>query len=272
MTNEVLVHINNHLDNKITLESLAELTGYSPFHLQRKLSKELGMSLGKYIQNQRMHTAAYFLALTKLPLEDIKYLVGFDDNSAFGRAFKKLYKVSPLQYRKSKKHQQEFPLQTFKYISAKGLTVREKPKTARIFPSHGDYFSQNVYAIWKDVASYINSINQSPDDFEYYAVLHECPHLTGHKECRYDAAIVPKNSILPADPYLQTKVLEGNYIKFNFCSKVQDYEMVSAEINNYLAKQTEVQHRHGVSYFKFDTLPNYENPNNLFIHWYLPIE
>lgn len=272
MINEVLIYINNHLDNKITLESLAELTGYSPFHLHKKLSAELGMSLGKYIQHQRMHTAAYFLALTNLPLDEIRYLVGFDDNSAFGRAFKTLYKVSPLQYRKSKKHQQAFPLQTFKYISAKGELTRGKPRVAQVFPSHGDYFSQNIYTVWKEVAGYIRSLNKSPDDFEYYAVLHECPHLTGRKECRYDAAIVPKNSELPADPYLQTKVLEGNYIKFNFCSKVQDYKLVSAEINNCLTKQIEVQHRHGVSYFKFDTLPNPENPDNLFIHWYLPIE
>lgn len=272
MTNEVLVYINNHLDSKITLESLAELTGYSPFHLHKKLSAELGVSLGKYIQNQRLHTAAYFLALTRLPLDEIRYLVGFDDNSSFGRAFKKLYKVSPLQYRKSKKHQQEFPLQAFKYISAKGVVTREKSKMARIFPSNGDYFSENIYAVWKDAANYIASINKTPDDFEYYAVLHECPHLTGNKESRYDAAIVPKNSELPSDPYLQSKVMEGNYIRFNFCSKVQDYATVSAEINNWLAKQTEVQHRHSVSYFKFDTLPNPEDPDNLFIHWYLPIE
>lgn len=272
MTNEVLVHINNHLDSKITLESLAELTGYSPFHLHKKLRAELGMSPGKYIQNQRLHTAAYLLALTRLPLDEIRCLVGFEDNSAFGRAFKKLYRVSPLQYRKSKKHQQEFPLQASRYISANGIATREKPRTARVFPSSGDYFSTNIYAIWKDAADYIAAIHKTPDDFEYYAILHECPHLTGHQASRYDAAIVPKNGILPADPYLQTKVMEGNYIRFNFCSQVQDYKAVSAEINNWLAKQTQVQHRHGVSYFKFDKLPDPENPDNLFVHWFLPIE
>ncbi|RPE07923.1 AraC family transcriptional regulator [Chitinophaga lutea] len=271
MISEVLAYINNHLDSKITLEVLSNVTGYSPHHLHKKLSAELGTSLGKYIQHQRLHAAAYFLALTRMPLNDIKHHVGFEDNSAFSRAFRQLYRVSPLQYRKSKKHQQEFPLQTFKYISANGVTTRERKKAARVFPSRGDYFSERVYAIWNDAAAYIASVNKTPEDFEYYAILHECPHMTGNQECRYDAAIVPKGFELPAEPFLQTNVLEGNYIRFNFCSKVQDYHAVSTEINSWLAKEAGVQHRHGVSYFKFDTLPDPGNIDNLFIHWYLPI-
>ncbi|MBO9732654.1 MAG: AraC family transcriptional regulator [Chitinophaga sp.] len=271
MTSEVLVYINNHLDSKITLELLAEVTGYSPFHLHRKLSAELGTSLGKYIQNQRLHTAAYFLALTRLPLDEIKDLVGFEDNSAFGRAFKKVYQVSPLQYRKSLKCQQAVPLQASRYISTNGVISKESPQTARVFASRGNYFSEDIYAIWQEVADYIQAIDKTPQDFDHYAILHECPHLTGDRACRYDAAIVPKGFELPADPFLQAKVLEGKYIKFNFCSKVQDYEAVSTEVNTSLAQQAAIQHRHGVSYFKFDTMPDPSNPNNLFIHWYLPI-
>lgn len=271
MIKEVLVHINNNLDSKITLESLAAMTGYSPFHLHRKLSEELGMSLGKYIQQQRLHTAAYFLALTELSLEDIKYLVGFTDNSSFGRAFRKQYQVSPLQYRISQKHQQQFPLQSFRYLSARGNLIRNNVKTARLFPSHGDYFSKKVYAVWKEVADHISSIGRTASDFEYYAILHECPHLSGNKQSRYDAAIVPKGFNLTAEPFLQARILEGNYIQFNFCSKVEEYGAVSAEINNWLSKQATVQHRHGVSYFKFNSLPDPDNPDNLFIHWFLPV-
>ncbi|MBO9636142.1 MAG: AraC family transcriptional regulator [Chitinophagaceae bacterium] len=272
MTEEVLVYINNHLDSKITLESLAEVTGYSPFHLHRKLSADLGMSLGKYIQQQRLHTAAYFLALTRIPLDDIKYLVGFADNSSFGRAFKKQYQVSPMQYRVSQKHQQNFPPQTFSYVASKGPQSRNVAKMARLFPSHGDYFSKKVYAVWKDVANFIDSIGRAPADFEYYSILHECPHLSGNKQCRYDAAIVPKGFELPSEPFLQAKIMEGHYIQFDFCSKVKEYGRVSGEINNWLSRQSTVRHRNGVSYFKFDTLPNPNSPDNLFIHWYLPIE
>ncbi|TWF40391.1 AraC family transcriptional regulator [Chitinophaga polysaccharea] len=271
MTSEVLLYINNNLDSKITLERLSEITGYSPFHLQRKLSADLGMSLGKYIQEQRLHTAAYFLALTKLPLDEIKYLVGFDDNSSFGRAFKKLYAVTPMQYRKSKRIQQEFPLRTFRYISTNGVLCKEQPQIARVFAYRGDYFSSSIYAIWKEVAAYIEAINKTPQDFEHYAILHECPHLTDNRESRYDAAIVPKGFKLPAAPYLQARILEGRYVRYNFCSKVQDYEAVSAEVNNVLVQQKNIEHRHGVSYFKFDSMPDPENPDNLFINWYLPV-
>jgi len=272
MISEVLLYINNNLDSRLTLVQLSEITGYSPFHLQRQLSAELGMSLGRYIQEQRLHTAAYFLALTKLPLDDIKGLVGFEDSSSFGRAFKKLYAASPLQYRKSQKLQQEFPLRTFRYISTNGIISKQQPQLARVFAHRGDYFSENIYTIWKEVADYIKSIDKTPEDFEHYAILHECPHLTGSRESRYDAGIVPKGFKLPAEPFLQAKILEGRYVRYNFCSKVRDYEAVSTEVNSVLAQQKDMQHRHGVSYFKFDTMPDPEKPDNMFINWYLPIE
>ncbi|MBO9596068.1 MAG: helix-turn-helix transcriptional regulator [Niabella sp.] len=271
MIGEVLVYINNHLDDKITLEQLAEVMGYSPFYLHKKLSAELGISLGKYIQNQRMHAAAYFLAMTALPLNDIRCLVGFEDNSAFGRAFRKQYQASPLQYRKSQMLQQAFPLRTSRYISTNGSISRERPQTARVFASRGDYFSGSVYAVWREVHTYIQSIDKTPEDFDHYAILHECPHVTGSRYCRYDAAIVPKGFKLPADPYLQTEILNGTYIQFNFCSNVQDYAAVSAEVNTALAGRTDVRHRHGVSYFKFNAMPDADNPDHLLIHWYLPI-
>ncbi|MCF3109641.1 AraC family transcriptional regulator [Niabella sp. CC-SYL272] len=271
MISEVLVYINNHLGDKITLEQLAAVTGYSPSHLHKKLSAELGISLGKYIQNQRMHTAAYFLAMTRLPLNEIRYLVGFEDDSAFGRAFRKLYLVSPLQYRKSQRHQQASPLQAFRYISTSGTVSRVQPQTARVFASRGNYFDDSIYNIWRDVRTYIRSVNRVPEDFEHYAVLHECPHVTGNRACRYDAAIVPKGFNLPVDPYLQTTVLSGTYIQFNFCSRVQDYKAVTAEVNTTLARQTKLRHRPGVSYFKFDSMPDPDKPDHLLIRWYLPV-
>ncbi|MGE7776262.1 helix-turn-helix domain-containing protein [Chitinophaga sp. NPDC101104] len=271
MTSEVLLYIHHHLDSKISLESLGKVTGYSPFHLQKKLSRELGTPLGKYIQEQRLHTAAYLLALTRLPILDIMAMVGFEDNSAFGRAFKKLYAVPPLQYRTSQTHQQAHPHQTSRYISTNGIICREAPKTARIFTSRGDYFSRESFAIWEDVAAYIASIGRTPDDFEHYSVFHECPHITGSRDSRFDAAIVPKGFTLPAEPFLQSQILDGKFIKFNFCSAVQEYESVSAEVNNAVAAQPEIRHREGASYFRYDSMPSPRNPDNLFINWYLPI-
>src|SRR5687768_2927248 len=99
MIREVLHHITHHLDEEISLESLAQLSGYSPYHLHRKIRQELQEPVGNYIKRQRMETAAYLLALTEVPVSQIKFLVGYNNDSAFSRAFREVKGCSPSNFR-----------------------------------------------------------------------------------------------------------------------------------------------------------------------------
>lgn len=81
------------------IETIARYSGYSMRHMQRLFISETGVSIGAYIRRRRLNRAALLLRLTKRPLADISFSLGFDSQQSFNREFKKQTGYAPLQYR-----------------------------------------------------------------------------------------------------------------------------------------------------------------------------
>lgn len=271
MIKEVLHHITHHLDEEISLETLAHMSGYSPFHLHRMLREELDEPIGNYIKRQRIGTAAYLLALTRVPVSKVKFLVGYNNDSAFSRAFKDIMKCSPTVYRKENQFKQSLHgLEG--YLSLKAKTVVLARPQALLFPSLGNYFSPDTYKVWGDVKQYLQVSGLHEEDFEYYGILYGCQTVSPGAN-RYDAAIVAKPGvILPKDKFFQSQLSGGKFASYTFCCPFTDMKGSCLLIGKHLAEQAGVEHREGVSYFKYDRLPDGVNLDNLLIEWLLPIE
>lgn len=97
-----IIYIENHLDEDIKVEDVAKEAGYSYYHLTRQFSAVLGESVGSYIKRRRLADAAKKLLYTDKRILDIAIESGFESAEAFSRAFKLLYKVSPITYRKNR--------------------------------------------------------------------------------------------------------------------------------------------------------------------------
>ena len=90
-------------ENSCTNFSLFEISkeiGIHPVHLSRQFKNYFGLSLGAYIRYTKIHKAASLLKDKEVPLIDICYLAGFYDQSHMSKNFKKVFKITPLQYRK----------------------------------------------------------------------------------------------------------------------------------------------------------------------------
>ncbi|HOG94017.1 MAG TPA: AraC family transcriptional regulator, partial [Opitutaceae bacterium] len=57
--NRVLLYIDQHRSEKLTLETLAAVACLSPFHFHRLFRAMLGEPLGQYVQRVRLETAAF---------------------------------------------------------------------------------------------------------------------------------------------------------------------------------------------------------------------
>jgi AraC family transcriptional regulator len=270
MLNAVLSYINNHLEENISLEHLARLTGYSSFHLHRLLREELNEPIASFIIKQRMQKAAYLLYLTNLPVTEVRCLVGYDNDSSFSRTFKKFHGCSPKDYRKkeSKNHSIE---DAGSYVSLNSEVVRLPEQAAIVFPTIGNYFSRDTYTVWEKAEAYIKEQGLPEDNFTYYGILHDCQTLNETNNCRYDAAILPKKEMkLPGYRFFGTKLPAGKFIKYKFCCTISQYQETAAVINQHLYEMN-LQHKQGASYFKFHQLPRYQVQDNLFIEWLIPI-
>ena len=93
--------IEQNLDNpELNVELLASEVGLSRSQLTRKLNSIAGMAPGQFIQNFKLKKAAHLLKTTNLNISEVAYQTGFSDPKYFSRNFKKLFGLTPLEYRK----------------------------------------------------------------------------------------------------------------------------------------------------------------------------
>ena len=100
----ILQYIEDHLDENLSLDSLAQYVGYSKYHLHRMLSELLGMPIHLYIQKRRLSKAAYELVHGEKEIVEIALAAGYSSQQAFHLAFKKGYKKTPDIYRREQKY------------------------------------------------------------------------------------------------------------------------------------------------------------------------
>ena len=102
---KALAYINENLSASLTISEVAENVFVSPDTLSRRFKKEMGESVGRYIDGIILYKAEQLLSGSDLPLSQISAELGFYDQFYFSRRFKEKFSVSPLKYRQTYKSQ-----------------------------------------------------------------------------------------------------------------------------------------------------------------------
>ena len=99
LLDRVLHYIEEHLAQKISLSDVAHHFFVSESTITQLFRRKLNVSFYHCVTQRRL-IAAKALIDRNVRMEDVSQRVGFADYSAFYRAFKKEYGISPVQYRK----------------------------------------------------------------------------------------------------------------------------------------------------------------------------
>ena len=95
-----LLYIDDHLEQKITIEQVARYACMSSYHFQRLFSAYLGETVNQYVLRRRLDFAAKKIIYNKKAgLAEIALSLDFESHSAFTSAFKKQFNITPSSYR-----------------------------------------------------------------------------------------------------------------------------------------------------------------------------
>ena len=96
---QVLVYLNNHFTENLSVSSVAEAFNVNESHLLHIFKDYTGMSLWNYVILRRLHLFNELLR-QEFSIEEVCYRAGFQNYSNFFRLYKKYMEMTPRQFKK----------------------------------------------------------------------------------------------------------------------------------------------------------------------------
>ena len=91
-------YVEEHLSEDLSLPKIANALGLDAFYLSHLFSKEIGVTIHRYIVDKRLSQSKIMIE-ENLDTKTIIQKIGFKDESHFIQSFKKLYGITPKKYR-----------------------------------------------------------------------------------------------------------------------------------------------------------------------------
>ncbi|MDQ7027251.1 MAG: AraC family transcriptional regulator [Anaerolineae bacterium] len=204
--NIVIDTISNNLTGDLSLERLAQVAHFSPFHFHRLFKGLVGETLNQFVNRIRIERAAMLLrGSPTMNILDAAIACGYDSAAGFSRAFKKRFgiaprqwdRLSPLQERKISQVAGEFPLYTVDKlcdIAQRGeFTVQiqaiptQRLAYIRISDSYRQW--QEIVAAHDRLMQWYQAQGGKLSQARLYSMSQDDPEITPTEKCRFDWCI-----------------------------------------------------------------------------------
>lgn len=98
---DVLDYIDAHIGDKLTLQTLSDISGYSVVQITRLFDEYAGITPMRYVNTKRIIRSAWLLINTDKLITEISFESGFETLEAFERSFKKYFGTTAYDFRKN---------------------------------------------------------------------------------------------------------------------------------------------------------------------------
>jgi AraC family transcriptional regulator len=203
----VLVHIQRHLDEPLSLDELAGIACLSPYHFHHVFSGMLGESLASHVRRLRLERAAWRLKLGDQPVIAIAQQAGYRTHEAFTRAFRAAFDTAPREYRRRHRasihvhavsnvhfhpHASIRRFQPAFRVQSGGVEVnvivRKLPACRVAFVRHVGPYSA-VGSAWDRLLTLVGKDGWLGGDTQFLGICHDDPAVTPSHRIRYDACV-----------------------------------------------------------------------------------
>ncbi|MDX1435189.1 MAG: AraC family transcriptional regulator [Anaerolineales bacterium] len=211
---QALIFLEERLTEPISLEQLAEVSGFSPHYFHRIFTAVVGESVKAYIRRLRLERAVGRLKTSRDTVLEIALESGFNTHESFTRSFVNQYAMSPAEFRAW--------LRAFRHLSAESgrsfslaglsntdpLTLSRSPEpqipvAIEPFPQMNLAFvrywgpyeglassSGSTIDLWGPLFEWAEGHQLDRDRLQLIGLCHDDPFVTPPERIRFDAGIV----------------------------------------------------------------------------------
>lgn len=286
----VLVHIQQNLDDPLSLEELARLACFSPFHFHRVFTGMLGESVQNHIRRLRLERAASRLKTGCQPVVRIALDAGYETHEAFTRAFKSQFGLSPSQYRlrtqpplSLKKrgaaaavhYSEGGPLRDFKTKPHRethmNVVIKSVAPMRVAFVRHvGPYAS--CHFAWDKLCPYMGKEGYLGPDSCFVGICHDDPDVTPADKIRYDACVTVGPDFKPEGEIGVQTIAGGDYAVATHAGPYDKLSETYAKIMGQWLPRSGRELRSAPSFETYINDPNSTAPGDLLTDVHVPLE
>ncbi len=214
--NRVLLHLQSNPGAPFSVEQLARIACFSPFHFHRLFAAYVGEPISAHVRRLRLERAAVQLRTSPGPVTEIALDAGYETSAAFNKAFQQQFHVSPTTFRQSPaanftaalKHQSPITLPIMK------PKIVDRPEKQALFVRRTGAYSESASAAWEAVCRFAFSRRLVPPDREFIGISHDDPQITAQEKLRYDACITVSQPVKPEGEVGVQSIAGGRYAVF----------------------------------------------------------
>jgi AraC family transcriptional regulator len=210
---KVLDYIEQHLEESLTLENLANISTYSPYHFQRTFKSIVGETPAQYVKRLRLENAAHLLIYQhQIPITQIAFLCGFSSLSYFTYSFQSYFKTSPKSWREGA-YLERFPREyddskkskqvsnrvkdksrvniynEFKWLDLAKIKTMMLPVLTTVQSQHFGPYTEGIESVWEDIYRWCESRDLLKHDTLFFGVPRSNPYITPPEKSRYNCHV-----------------------------------------------------------------------------------
>lgn len=283
----VLVHIQSHLDEDMTLESLAEITFFSPIHFHRIFKGMLGETVVEHIRRIRLERTANRLAVGSSSVTDAAFDAGYETVESFSRVFKTMFGCPPSKYREQ--HWEALYGRIPGYVhylpetARNGLTIQIKedsimevrietvePMRVAFIRHIGPYMECKT--AWDKLCAWAGPKGIFSTNPKVIGICHDDPQVTPPEKIRYDACFTVNDEIEAEGEVGIQVVGDGKYAVCSHKGPYENLESTYAEIMGKWLPQSGQELGEHLNFELYLNSPDETPPEELLTELYIPLK
>lgn len=219
-----LIHyIDINFKQEINIKEVESVCNYSYRNINRIFESLHNETIGKYIKRVRLEKAAQYLKYSTMPISEIAYEVGFEDRSAFSKAFKSRFECSPLVFRDSNEIVREKLHQSLELIENPNrqpliFEIQKLPSFEYLSIEYRGLFDDStaIKSMWGQLFEYAASQGLLSESPSVFTEIQDDNEISSNLNYRYNLGlmIVPTHSFKPGGLFKVKSHPLRKYAKF----------------------------------------------------------